>query len=63
VFGISNNPNAFYVNAPDPELGWVPQHSSTELGHPDPRAPLDSTDPRHLHTGGIFANWGHFDDN
>lgn len=63
VFGISNNPNAFYVNPPDPELGWVPQHSSTELGHPDPHAPLDPTDPRHLHTGGIFANWGHFDDN
>lgn len=63
VFGISNNANAFYVNTPDPELGWAPQHSSTELGQPDPNAPLDPNDPRHLYTGGVFANWGHFDDN
>lgn len=62
IFGISNNPNAFYVNQPDPGLGWVPGHSSLELGTPDPRAPLDPDDPRHRLTGGIFAEWGHFDD-
>lgn len=62
IFGISDNPNAFYVNRPDPGLGWTPKHSSLELGTPDPRAPLDPDDPRHRRTGGIFAEWGHFDD-
>ena len=62
VFGISDNPNAFYLNTPDPELGWTPQHSSLELGQPDPRQPLDPADSRHRYLGGVFANWGHADD-
>ena len=62
IFGISDNPNAFYVNAPDPDFGWSPSHGSLELGTPDPREPLDPADPRHRLTGGIFAEWGHFDD-
>ncbi|WP_332687583.1 NAD-dependent epimerase/dehydratase family protein [Devosia sp.] len=62
IFGISNNPNAFFVNAPDPDFGWSPSHGSLELGSPDPRQPLDPNDPRHQLTGGIFAEWGHFDD-
>jgi uronate dehydrogenase len=62
VFGISDNPNAFYRNTPDAALGWTPQHTSLELGQPDPRQPLAPDDPRHRWTGGVFANWGHFDD-
>jgi len=62
IFGISDNPHAFYVNAPDPEFGWAPAHSSLELGIPDPRDGLDPTDARNRWTGGIFAEWGHFDD-
>ncbi|HTM78147.1 MAG TPA: NAD(P)-dependent oxidoreductase [Devosia sp.] len=63
LFGISDNPNAFYHNTPDPALGWAPQHSALELGSPaDPLQPLDPADPVHRWTGGVFANWGHFDD-
>jgi uronate dehydrogenase len=62
VFGTSNNPNVYFLNTPDPDLGWTPQHSSLELGQPDPRQPLDPADPRHRYLGGVFANWGHFDD-
>lgn len=28
----------------------------------DPRQPLDPLDPRHRLAGGVFAQWGHFDD-
>ena len=62
IFGISNNPNAFYVNPPDADFGWTPSHGSLELGTPDPREALDPADPRHRLTGGIFAEWGNFDD-
>lgn len=62
LFGISDNPNAFHVNPPDGDFGWVPSHSALELGSPDPREPLDPADPRHQLTGGVFAQWGHFDD-
>lgn len=62
IYGISDNPNAFFVNAPDAEFGWSPSHGSLELGSPDPREPLDPADPRHQLTGGVFAQWGHFDD-
>jgi uronate dehydrogenase len=62
VYGISDNPNAFYINPPDTAFGWAPAHNSLELGTPDPRVPLDPTDPRHRLTGGIFAEWGHYDD-
>ncbi|WP_240233047.1 NAD-dependent epimerase/dehydratase family protein [Devosia lacusdianchii] len=62
IFGISNNPNAFYINSPDPDFGWSPRHGSLELGTPDPHEPLDPTDARNRLTGGIFAEWGHFDD-
>lgn len=62
VFGISDNPNAFYVNVPDADFGWSPSHGALELGRPDPREPLDPADPRNRLTGGIFAEWGHFDD-
>lgn len=62
IFGISNNPNAFYENTPDPGLGWSATHSSLQLGTPDPKADLDPSDPLHDRTGGVFAQWGHFDD-
>lgn len=62
VFGISDNPGAFYLNAPDPDFGWSPDHGSLELGTPDPREPLDPADTRNRLTGGIFSTWGHFDD-
>jgi uronate dehydrogenase len=62
IYGISDNPNAFYINPPDAEFGWAPAHSSLELGAPDPRDPLDPADPRNRVTGGIFAEWGHSDD-
>ncbi|MGB3338372.1 MAG: NAD(P)-dependent oxidoreductase [Devosia sp.] len=62
IFGISDNPNAFYINAPDPDFGWSPSHGSLELGTPDPRETLDPADPRNRLTGGTFAQWGHFDD-
>ena len=62
LFGISNNPNAFCLNPPDPDFGWVPAHGSLELGTPDPHAPLDPTDRRNQLVGGIFTQWGHFDD-
>lgn len=62
LFGISNNPNAFFLNPPDPDFGWTPTHSALELGTPDPRDPLDPADPRNPLVGGIFTQWGHFDD-
>jgi uronate dehydrogenase len=62
LFGISNNPDAYCLNPPDPDFGWTPAHTSLELGTPDPRAPLDPTDPRNHLVGGIFTQWGHFDD-
>lgn len=62
LFGISDNPNAFYLNPPDADFGWSPRHGSLELGTPDPRAPLDPADPRNQLTGGVFALRGHFDD-
>ena len=62
IFGISNNPQAFYLNSPDPEFGWTPSHSSLELGTPDPNQPLDPADPLHQFTGGAFASWGHLGD-
>jgi uronate dehydrogenase len=61
VFGISANHGAFYVNQPDPELGWHPEHSSSELPSYTTEA-LDSADPRNRLLGGIFAQWPHFDD-
>jgi uronate dehydrogenase len=62
LFGISDNPNAFYLNPPDDDFGWLPRHGSLELGTPDPHAPLDPADPRNRMTGGIFAQWGHYED-
>lgn len=62
LFGISDNPNAFCINPPDADFGWSPAHGSLELGTPDPRTPLDPTDPRNKSVGGIFAQWGHFAD-
>lgn len=62
IFGISNNPNAFFFNDPDPAFAWAPAHGSLELGSPDPHQPLDPDDPRHRLAGGVFAQWGHFDD-
>ncbi|HEV7346463.1 MAG TPA: NAD(P)-dependent oxidoreductase [Devosia sp.] len=62
VFGISDNPNAPFANPPAPDFGWTPSHGSLELGTPDPRDPLDPADERNRRTGGIFAQWGHFDD-
>lgn len=62
IYGISNNPNAFFVNAPDPDFGWTAHHSALELGTPDPREPLDPANSRNRLVGGIFTEWGHFDD-
>jgi uronate dehydrogenase len=62
LFGISDNPDAFYLNPPDAAFGWSPRHSSLELGTPDPREPLDPTNPNNRLTGGAFAQWGHYDD-
>ncbi|NJL50169.1 MAG: NAD(P)-dependent oxidoreductase [Blastochloris sp.] len=62
IYGISDNPNAFYINTPDPDFGWLPGHGSLELGTPDPRMALDPNEPRNRLTGGTFAQWGHFDD-
>lgn len=62
IYGMSDNPNGFFVNRPDADLGWSPAHGALELGSPDPRQPLDPDDPRHRWTGGVFAQWGHFDD-
>jgi uronate dehydrogenase len=62
LFGISDNPNAFYLNPSDADFGWSPQHGSLELGAPDPHAPLDPADPRNRMTGGVFAQWGHYED-
>jgi uronate dehydrogenase len=62
VFGISANEDAFYVNPDDPALGWSPQHDSSELGHPLAGLSLDPDDPLNERQGGIFALWGHLDD-
>lgn len=62
VFGISDNPNAYFLNPPHADFGWSPRHGSLELGTPDPREPLDPADPRNRLTGGIFTQWGHPDD-
>ncbi len=62
VYGISGNPRAMVVNAPDPGLGWRPEHSSLELGHPDPHAALDPADARNTWLGGAFPTWPHQDD-
>jgi uronate dehydrogenase len=62
IFGMSDNPDAFFTQPLDPSFGWAPAHGALELGTPDPRAPLDPADPRNRLTGGIFAQWGHFDD-
>ena len=48
--------------ADDPDLGWAPRHDSAELGHPLAGLPLDPNDPQNERHGGIFATWGHFDD-
>lgn len=62
LFGISDNPNAFYHNPTDDDFGWSPRHGALELGTPDPREPLDPADPRHRLMGGAFTLWGHSDD-
>nr|WP_295886339.1 NAD(P)-dependent oxidoreductase [uncultured Devosia sp.] len=62
MFGISDNPNAFYRNPPDADFGWSPRHGALELGTPDPREPLDPADPRQRLTGGAFTQWDHPDD-
>ncbi|KKB13514.1 hypothetical protein VE25_01390 [Devosia geojensis] len=62
VFGISDNADAWFVNEPDPGLGWRPRHSSSELGLPYAADPLDPADPRNQRRGGVFAEWPHFDD-
>ncbi len=62
IYGISDNPNVPVPVGDDPQLGWRPEHSSTELREHDPRAPLDPADARNGLLGGSFALWGHSDD-
>ena len=59
MFGISDNPNAFFRNPPDADFGWSPGHGALELCTPDPREPLDAADPRQRLIGGAFTQWGH----
>lgn len=62
VFGLSDNPDAWYHNNPEQTLGWVPQDSSGQFDLPHINAPLDPADPVNEFQGGIWATWPHFDD-
>lgn len=55
LYGVSDNPGAFFVNPPDNNLGWKPQGSSLRHDFPDPRAPIDFSDPANLLLGGGMA--------
>lgn len=55
LYGISNNPGAFFTNPPDNELGWAPEGSSLLHDFPDPRAPIDLSDPANMFLGGGMA--------
>lgn len=55
LYGISDNPGAFFVNPPDNSLGWAPKGSSLQHDFPDPRAAIDLTDPANRLLGGGMA--------
>ena len=62
MFGISDNPDAFFRNPADPGFDWAPRHGALELDFIDLQGELDPADPRNRLTGGSFALRGHFDD-
>lgn len=55
LYGLSDNPGAFFVNPPDNNLGWKPQGSALRHDFPDPRAPIDFNDPANRLLGGGMA--------
>lgn len=55
VYGISDNPNAFFVNDPNPGLAWVPQASSRAFAAIEPDAAVDLDEPINRVVGGAFA--------
>lgn len=55
LYGISDNPGAFFTNPPDNALGWAPQGSSLLHDFPDPRDPIDLEDPANMFLGGGMA--------
>jgi uronate dehydrogenase len=61
VFGISANQDAFLVNPPDDDLGWKPEHASSEIT-PMANEALDPADPRNRLLGGTFPQRPHPDD-
>lgn len=55
VYGISDNPNALFVNQPDPGLAWRPQASSRAFAEIAPEGPIDLDEPVNRVVGGAFA--------
>lgn len=55
VYGISDNPNPFFVNEPDPGLAWRPQFSSRAFTNIDADGPIDTSDPVNRFVGGGFT--------
>ena len=55
AYGISDNPNGFFVNQPDPGLGWQPQASSRAFAAIAPDGPIDLNEPVNRVVGGAFA--------
>lgn len=55
VYGISDNPNPFFVNRPDPGLAWRPQFSPRAFAHIDADGPVDQTQPINRFVGGGFT--------
>lgn len=55
VYGISDNPNCFFVNQPDPGLGWAPLVSSRMFPEVNPEGAIDANLPLNQVVGGAFA--------
>lgn len=55
AYGISDNPNGFFVNVPDPGLGWRPRASSRAFPSILPEGAIDPEAPVNRVVGGAFA--------
>lgn len=55
VYALSDNPNPFFVNEPDPGLDWKPEASSRAYAAIDPDAAINFEDPVNRMVGGAFT--------